>query len=350
MARRPAKSIESVPEEPSGPQPKTTFDLIGHAAAEQSILDSWNAGKLHHAWLVTGPRGIGKATFAYRVARFLLSGPPAPGDGLFGPEPVNSLAVDQHDPASVLAGNGAHPGFQLLVRTVNSKTGKMRTEIVVDQVRELADFFGLSRDGDWRLIIIDPAEELNRNAANALLKILEEPPANCCFILVSHAPGKLLPTIKSRCRKLELSELDDSQVATVLRMHGEDCTSEILALANGSPGRALRLASLDMAPLIIAVDKALADQLSLVAQVAVAEALAVKDSQPRFEAFLELAPQRMADRLRLAALAHKPVLEPAFSLWEKARELAAQTLAINLDPKLVVFDLLGTARQISRYL
>jgi DNA polymerase III subunit delta' len=273
-----------------------------------------------------------------------------PSEGLFGDAPIASLAVPEQHPVAIQVASGAHPGFELLVRTANPKTGKMRTEIVVDQVREMTDFFGLSRDGEWRVIIIDPVEELNRNAANALLKILEEPPANCCFILISHAPGRLLPTIKSRCRKLELSALADTEVTAVLRQNELEAPDDILVLAQGSPGRAVRMASLDIAPLSNAVDKALADQLSLGDQVLVAEVLAGRDGQPRFEAFLELAPQRMGQALRSAALNGKPMLEPAFELWEKARVLSAQSLAINLDPKLVVMDMLGTARQISRYL
>lgn len=351
MARRPTKSEDSAPEPPVGPQPQTTFELVGHAAAEQSFLEAWSSGKLHHAWLVTGPRGIGKATFAYRVARFLLSGPQQPGKGLFGVGTVvSSLAISRQHPAAMQVASGAHPGFQLLVRCMNPKTGKMRTEIVVEQVREMTDFFGLSREGEWRVIIIDPAEDLNSNSANALLKILEEPPANCCFILVSHAPGRLLPTIKSRCRKLELSALTDAEVKAVLHQNDLDAPAGILALAQGSPGRAVRMASLDIAPLSNAVDRALAGQLSLSDQILVAEVLAGRDGQPRFEAFLELAPQRMGQALRIAVLQNKPALEHAFELWERARALASQTLAINLDAKLVVADMLSTAQKISRYL
>jgi DNA polymerase III subunit delta' len=351
MARRP-KSADAEEEiaEPTGPQPRTTYALTGHAAAEAQILQAWSTSRFHHAWLITGPRGIGKATFAYRVARFLLSDPQAAGDGLFGAPEITSLNVPEQHPASQLVASGAHPGFQLLERTPNPKTGKMRTEIVVDQVRALGDFFGLSHDGAWRVIIIDPAEELNRNAANALLKILEEPPANCCFLLITHAPGRLLPTIRSRCRRIDLLPLSDVDVSHVLTTQGHAATDDVIALSKGSPGYAMRLAGLDIAPMTVAVDRALKGALELADEVSVAEVLASRDSQPRYEAFLELAPERMALAIKAAGLAGVTALEPAFELWEKARSLAAQALAINLDPKLVVLELLGSARQISKYI
>lgn len=351
MARRPKTADETdIDAAPVGPQPRTTYELTGHSQAEQQILDAWNTERFHHAWLITGPRGIGKATFAYRAARFLLSAPPAPGEGLFGAGASTSLAVSEQHPTAILMASGMHPGFRLLERSINPNTDKMRTEIAVDQIRDLGDFFGLSRDGEWRVVIIDPAEDLNRSAANALLKILEEPPAKCCFFLITHAPGRLLPTIRSRCRRIDLSVLSDADVAHVLASQGHAATDDVIALAKGSPGHACRLAGLDIAPMTVAVDRALKGQLSLGDEVAIAEVLAGRDSQPRFEAFLELAPERMAFAIKAAGLSGVSTLEPAFELWEKARALAAQSLAINLDTKLVVLDLLGQARQISKYI
>jgi DNA polymerase-3 subunit delta' len=351
MSRRP-KSAEAEEDrtDVGGPHPAKTYTLTGHAAAEQQVLQAWLTGRFHHAWLVTGPRGIGKATFAYRLARFLLSDAQLPEDGLFGKQSLTSMNVPEHHPVSTQIAHGAHPGFKLLERSPNPKTGKMRTAIVVDQVREMRDFFGLSHDGAWRVIIIDPAEELNSSASNALLKILEEPPPKCCFILVTHTHGKVLPTIKSRCRRIDLLPLSDADVSHVLSEHGNAATDDVIALAKGAPGYAIRLAGLDIPPIRAAIDKALSGALSSADEVTVAEVLAGKDSQPRYEAFLELAPERMALAIKAASLAGVTALEPAFELWEKARMLAAQSLAINLEPKLVVLDMLGTARQISKYI
>jgi DNA polymerase III subunit delta' len=351
MARRP-KASEDVGEapEPTGPQPLTTYDLTGHAAAEQQVLDAWTSGRFHHAWLITGQRGIGKATFAYRVARFLLSNPAMANDGLFGSAPVKSLKISAAHPTSALLASRAHSGFKLLERTINPKTGKMRTEIVVEQIRELGDFFGLSRDGEWRIIIIDPAEDLNRNAANALLKILEEPPSNCCFLLITHAPGRLLPTIRSRCRRIDLLPLNQQDVAHVLAVQGHAATDDVIALAKGSPGYAMRIAGLDIAPMSAAVDRALRDLLTLADEITVADVLSGKDSRLRFEAFLDVAPERMGLAIKASGLAGITTLEPAFELWDKARSLAAQSLEINSDPKLVVLEMLGLAKQISRYI
>ncbi len=351
MARRPKPvddEIEDATE--TGPQPRSTHDLTGHGHAEKQILDAWMSGRFHHAWLIAGPRGIGKATFAYRVARFLLSGPKPGSEGLFGGEPATSLAKGPDQSASILLASGAHDGFRLLERSINRLSGKMRTQIAIEQVRELGDFFGLSHDGAWRVILIDPAEELNRNAANALLKMLEEPPANCCFLLVTHMPGKLLPTIRSRCRRIDLAPLSDADVRHVLTVQGHAATDDVIALSRGAPGYALRLAGLDMAPLTNAVDTALAGKLSLQDEVVVAEALAGRGSALRFEAFLEMVPERMAAAMKVSGLAGNSALEPAFELWEKARALGQQALAINLEAKLVVLDLLGHARQMSRYL
>ncbi len=351
MARRPKQSEDDIDAAPEiGPQPRSTYDLTGHVAAEKQVLDAWASGRFHHAWLIAGPRGIGKATFAYRVARFLLSGPSSGGEGLFGGDQVSSLTIGPDHPASILLASGAHDGFRLLERTISPKTGKMRTEIVIDQVRELGDFFALSHDRAWRVILIDPAEELNRNAANALLKMLEEPPANCCFLLVTHMPGRLLPTIRSRCRRIDLAPLTDADVSHVLTIQGHAATDDVITLSRGAPGYALRLAGLDIVPLTNAVDKALASSLTLQDEVMVAEALAGRGSALRFEAFLQLVPERMATAMKASSLAGNSSLEPAFELWEKARALGQQALAINLEAKLVVLELLSQARKMSRYL
>ncbi|HXQ41569.1 MAG TPA: DNA polymerase III subunit delta' [Candidatus Udaeobacter sp.] len=224
-------------------EPQETAELVGQEASERALLEGARSGRLHHAWLLTGPRGIGKATLAYRFARFLLAG--AETSGLFADGP-SSLAVDPRHPVSRLVASGGHPDLKVVARSQNPKTGRMRSEIVVDDVRDAVGFLRLTPSmGGWRVVIIDGAEEMNRNAGNALLKILEEPPARAVLLLASHSPGRLLPTIRSRCRRLSLRTLDDEAIAGYLSRTlpelGEADRRLLIRLAEGSIGRALAL-------------------------------------------------------------------------------------------------------------
>ncbi len=227
------------------PAPRANPELIGHPGAEATLLRAFRSGRLPHAWLITGPRGIGKATLAFRFARFLLAGGGA-GD-LFGGTP-DSLALDPADPVFRRVAAGAHPDLRLLERGVNPKTDKLRSEIVVDDVRLANDFLHkTSAEGGWRVVVVDPADDLNLSAANALLKSLEEPPARALLLLIGHAPGRLLPTIRSRCCHLALGPLPEQTVTELLARHApelEDSDRTALArLSEGSIGRALDLAA-----------------------------------------------------------------------------------------------------------
>ena len=227
--------------------PRQTAVLLGHEAAEAVLLEAWNSGRMHHAWLVAGPRGIGKATLAFRAARFVL----ARGDdgNLFDgtAPPCDGLAIPRDHPVSRQVASGGHPDLLTVERSVNPQTGKLRGEIVVDDVRRLSAFLALtSAAGAWRVVVVDVADEMNRNAANALLKGLEEPPPRTLFLLVSHRPGRLLPTIRSRCRILNLSALSEDKVAALLSdlvpdLPGDDAAA-VARLSDGSIGRALALA------------------------------------------------------------------------------------------------------------
>lgn len=229
--------------------PRKTQELSGHSAAEKILLDSWNSGRMPHAWLLAGPRGIGKATLAYRVARFVLSQGAGRGGGLFGEDPMvaGSFDTDSADPVCRQIVAGGHPDMLTIERSVNPSTKKPRSEIVVDDVKRLSSFLSLTTSaGEWRVVIVDAADEMNRNAANALLKGLEEPPSSTLFLLVSHAPGRLLPTIRSRCRILNLSPLPEETVIELLTRHAPDLAAEdaraLARLADGSIGGALALA------------------------------------------------------------------------------------------------------------
>jgi DNA polymerase-3 subunit delta' len=229
--------------------PRRTMELSGHQAAERVLLDSWNSGRMPHAWLLAGPRGIGKATLAYRVARFALSQQAGQGAGLFGDAPMaaDSLAIDPEHRVRAQINAGGHPDMLTIERSINPKTKKLRSEIVVEDVKRLSSFLSLTTSaGEWRVVIVDAADEMNRNAANALLKGLEEPPASTLFLLVSHAPGRLLPTIRSRCRMLNLSPLPEPTVIELLTRHAPELPAvdalALARLAEGSIGEALALA------------------------------------------------------------------------------------------------------------
>lgn len=229
--------------------PRKTTELVGHDTAERVLLDSWNSGRMPHAWLVTGRKGIGKATLAYRMARFVLSqGAPQCG-GLFGDAPMaaDSLATAPDSPVSLQVGAGGHPDLLTIERSINTNTKKLRGEIVIEDVRRLTSFLSLTAAaGEWRVVIVDTADEMNRNAANALLKGLEEPPSNTLFLLVCNAPGRLLPTIRSRCRTLAMKPLPESTVIDLLALHAPDLApadaAALARLAEGSIGEALALA------------------------------------------------------------------------------------------------------------
>ena len=219
------------------PHPREVFDLVGQEAAEAAFEDARARGRLHHAWLLTGPQGLGKATFAFRIARRLLGAAPDPKHGLMGAAPG--------DPVSRLVAQDAHPDLMVVDRT--DSEGKVRREILVEEVRRLNEFFSKSpASAPYRVAIIDAADDLNRNAANALLKTLEEPPPRGVLLLVCHAPGRLIRTIRSRCRTLKLAHLPEAAVADFVARHTEADPESALRLARmsgGAPGRAWALAS-----------------------------------------------------------------------------------------------------------
>ena len=227
------------------PPPWRTARLVGHEPAEAAMLAAHRSGRLHHAWLLCGPRGIGKATLAWRFARFLLCG--QGGGGLFGGEP-EGLDVAADAPGRPLVDARSHPDLFHLRRTLDDKGSRIRSEIAVDDVRGLGAFMHMTPAmGQWRVAIVDAADEMNRNSANAVLKVLEEPPPNAVLLIVAHAPGRLLPTIRSRCRRLVLKPLADELVVRLLGEHAPQMPAEeraaLARLSDGSIGRALELAN-----------------------------------------------------------------------------------------------------------
>ena len=217
--------------------PRGNPHLVGHLRAEKRVLEALGSGRAHHAWLLSGPRGIGKATFAYHMARFLLSNPQGAARGAEG------LGMDENHPVFRQVAAAAHPGLFELVPSSERKT----RVISVEEARRLLRFTAMTAtDGGWRVAIIDAAEDMNASSANALLKVLEEPPEGVMFLLVSHSPGQLLPTIRSRCLHLPLRPLTAAQVREALALLDMGLDEETLEraarLARGAPGRAVALA------------------------------------------------------------------------------------------------------------
>lgn len=246
------------------PVPAAARELLGHAEAERRLLDAWNSGRMPHAWLFAGPPGIGKATLAFRLARFVLSDGGQAAGGLFGDAlPPTSLAIDPDDQVARLVAAESHPDLKVLRRKPNDR-GVMSAVIRVDDVRAFESSLHLKTSaGGWRVAIVDEAEKMNKNAENALLKILEEPPSKTLIIIVSNALNAMLPTTRSRCRRLMLSPLSDPDViALVTRAYPDVPPGDldlVLRLAEGSPGRAIDLVEAGGAQLYRAVASVIAE-------------------------------------------------------------------------------------------
>ncbi len=282
--------------------------------------------RMHHAWLLAGPRAVGKGNFADFAARLLLN------------------ASDPSSKGANLIEAGSHPDFRRLERLPNDKTGNIARNITVDQVRLLRAIFATGTSiSDRRVIIIDSIDDMERGAANALLKSLEEPPASTIFLLVSHQPGRLLPTIRSRCRTLMFGPLNDDAMTSVLNEELPDLDpakrAQLIASANGSPATALAYAELDMATLDAALaELAQSGDPTNMVRSKLAQSLSVKSALPRYEAFLGRAPAFIADQARLADGA---TLDAALTAWSKARTLAQIAIPQSLVAETVVFEMAG---------
>ncbi|MBN8543086.1 MAG: DNA polymerase III subunit delta' [Alphaproteobacteria bacterium] len=237
--------------------PRENPNLIGHEAIEQSFLDEFARGKMHHAYLLCGPKGIGKATFAYRLARFLLShgaiNKPADDTfSLFGDAPkeaaapLTGLEMAEDNPIFRRVIAGSHSDLLAIAPLYDEKKKVEKAEINADQAKEVPQFLSLTpAESEWRVVIVDAVDQLNTTAANALLKILEEPPARSILLLVCHTLGDILPTIKSRCRVMRMSAPDLKHFSKILNQIAPDVTSEahegLYAMSQGSPGLAIQL-------------------------------------------------------------------------------------------------------------
>jgi DNA polymerase-3 subunit delta' len=312
--------------------------IVGQDRAVELFSSAWQSRKLHHAWLLAGPKGVGKASFARAAARRVLAEAAGP------PTDVPGIETDEAHPIVKLIEAGSHPDMRWLERLTNDTTGNLARNISVDQIRGLGEFMNMTAAlSPWRVAVIDTVDELETSGANALLKMLEEPPANTLFFLVSHAPGRLLPTIRSRCTRLDFAGLGDDAMTSILGVRAPQIGSterqRIIAMAGGSAGRALAFAELGLA-------KIEDDALAILSQgdptnarrSALASDLGKKGSGERYAAFLELAPALIAREAR--KLAGLP-LERALDAYSKARELAAIAPRLSLDPAATVFQIGG---------
>ena len=315
-------------------------NIVGHDRAIDQFLSAWATRRLHHAWLLAGTRGVGKASFARAAARRVLA------DGA-GPAKVGpGLEVGDDHPIARLLMAGSHPDFRLLER-LEKPTGGLARNISVDQIRGLAEMLSVTSSlSPWRVIVIDSADDLEASAANALLKMLEEPPANVIFFLVAHAAGRLLPTIRSRCRRLEFEPLDDDVMASLLGSILPDADRpSLVSMAGGAPGRALRGASLDLAPLeaearaiMTEGDRDNSRRSKLASQVS------GKAAAERYAAFLEMIPALIATEARQAEGTRR---ERALDAYARARETVALAPRLTLDPAATMFELGGILASIA---
>jgi DNA polymerase-3 subunit delta' len=340
-------SARKVEPEISAVHPRETTELFGHREAEASLLNAYRSGRIPHAWLIGGAAGIGKATLAYRMARFVLAHKNPLGSEV---QCAETLFVDSSDPVARHVAAGAHGGLLTLERTLNDK-GVLRTVITVDETRETIPFFGSTAAVEgWRVCIVDTVDELNPNAANALLKVLEEPPRQSLFLLVSHAPARVLPTILSRCRKLPLRPLAIDDViraaAQAAQIAADDpALVEAAEAAEGSVARALTLLGGDA----LKLQQRTAALLASLPRVdprelhALGEALPLSD-RVALSAFIDSVDRWVGERLHADdanANANLPRLARLAEVWEKINRAARDTAEYNLERKPLVFSVFG---------
>jgi DNA polymerase-3 subunit delta' len=340
------------------PAPEESADWFGDRAAERTLLDAYRSGRMHHAWLIGGVKGIGKATLAYRFARFAFA---HPDPGVPAVVAATDLSVATGDPAFRRVANRAHPNLLPLERPWDEKNSRYKTVVSVDEIRRTIPFFGSTGgEAGWRIAIVDPADDMNPNAANALLKVLEEPPARSLLFIICHAPGRLLPTIRSRCRRLELAPLFPETIISAIRSAmpqvAEDEGDLTLAatLADGSLRRAILLLEEGG----IATYRAFA---SLIARLpdldiasihAFADSLAGRGADDAYFGFLDLFRDWLARRVARSA---EPDATVALALavtaaplarwaevWEKVAQSSADAEEFNLDRKQVVLSIFMT--------
>jgi DNA polymerase-3 subunit delta' len=324
--------------------PRETSVLYGHAAAEHALLEAYRGGRLPHGWLITGPRGIGKATLAYRMARFVLA---HPDHRMPEVRKATSLHVEAKHPVARRIAAQAHGDLLALERTINEKTGKLYQDIRVDDVRRSITFFGSTpAEGGWRVAVVDVVDELNPNGANALLKILEEPPERGLLLLVSHSAARVLPTIRSRCRVLSLRPLVPDEVARAAASAlgcdpGDPKVTSAATVAGGSVGRAVTLLDDDALELRKRVFGLLDRLPAIDARALHAVGDRIYGTDPRtLAAFVEAVNEWLTARLAFGPQ-DLVNLNRIARIWERFNAAARDIDTYNLDRKPLVFNVFG---------
>ena len=338
-------------------QPYENSYFIGHEEAERMFLNAWKNSNIHNSWIISGLNGIGKATLAYRIARFLLSADEN------NRQDYTSLNVDENNPTFRLIANQAHPDLKVIERDfIDSdkkkiikaiKEGEAMDEealgelkksavIKVDEVRTINEFLGKkSFDGNWRIVIIDSADELNINGANAVLKVLEEPPAKSLLLLISHNPSKLLPTIKSRCAKIHLQPLSVAEVASLLRRYSSELSEAevkgIAAISSGSIGHALRYAEHDG----LKIYKTLESLFYAGEKFDLSTALELSDKVAKDEELWDLTTELIGYFLKENIISGEKV-EQLSNAGEQIRIWLKDVVNLNTDKKQVMFNIINT--------
>jgi DNA polymerase-3 subunit delta' len=331
--------------------PRETTTLFGHAEAERALLDAYKSGRIAHAWLIGGPPGIGKATLAYRMARFVLAHPDPQSAAV---QNAKSLAVEADHPVARRIAAQAQGDLLVIERVINEQTGKFYTVIRVDDVRRTVAFFGSTAgEGGWRVAIVDAVDDLQREGTNALLKILEEPPQRSLILLVSNAPGRELSTIRSRCRRLLLRPLDVDDVTLALaeaagKDRRDDDVREAAAAAEGSAGRALALLEGRALALRQRVLDLLANLPEVDARALHALGDAMGGTDPKvLEAFMDLINAWLSARLGDTGQ-EKARMARVAETWEKVNRAARDVDTYNLERKPLVFAVFGALAEAAR--
>ena len=330
--------------------PRDRFRLIGQSAAEAELLESYKSGRIHHAWLLSGQKGIGKATLALRMARFVLANADPRASEVIA---ATDLSVSPDHPVSRKISAGSHPDLLHLQRPWDEKRKRFKNDLPVDEVRRVGGMFGTTAgEGGWRVCIIDSADDMNVNAANALLKVLEEPPARALFLVISHMPGRLLPTIRSRCRKLALPSLEPEMIAEEIKVSGwadasDNATLHRLAvLSAGSLRRALLLLHSDGANIWNAFENIMhkLPDIDRTAMHALADRVAQRGNDDVFQIFKEMTRDWLSGRIHDGAAvgASAASLTAWADAWETINRNNRTAAIMNLDRKQVVIDTFRT--------
>ncbi|MBV8104306.1 MAG: DNA polymerase III subunit delta', partial [Hyphomicrobiales bacterium] len=339
---------------PGAPHPRHVHSLIGHEAAEAEMLSAYREDRLAHAWLIGGREGIGKATLAWRFARFLLANPDPAAASV---REARDLHVDPNHPAARLISALAHPDFALIRREWQPGAKKLASEIPVETVREALKVFQLSAGfGGWRVVIIDCAEDLNRSSANALLKMIEEPPQRSAILIVSHRPGQAPPTIRSRCRRLRLGPLKEEEIVKAVAGLGppwskldRQAVAAAAKRSNGSAREALARLAPDSEEVGALIDSIVArlPRPDPRAVAKLADEIGGRGADESYQAFHREVYGWLV-RYAEEAVASPARGEEIADLWDRIRTAERDTEALNLDRKLHILAVFAEIAQTAR--